>query len=122
MRAFLDQQAPHLLAFRAGLVCHQLHAENLARKLTYFIQRLRHLHAAALAATARVNLRFHHPDFAAQFLGCRNGLLNAEAGFPARGRHAELAQYFLTLVLVYLHDPPFFWKSEIYQTVMECAA
>ena len=37
--AFLDQQAPHLLAFRAGLVRHQLHAEDLAGELLDLVER-----------------------------------------------------------------------------------
>ncbi len=66
--AFLDQQAAHFLAFRAGLVRDQLHAEDLVRVFAHLIQRLGNLDAAALAAAAGVDLRLDDPDRAAQRL------------------------------------------------------
>ena len=73
VRAFFDQQAPDFLPRGAGLVRHQLHAQYLARVLTHLVQRLRDLDAAALAATAGMNLRLHYPYRAAQF--ARSGIL-----------------------------------------------
>ena len=66
LRAFFNQQAPDVLPLRAGLVGNQLHAQYLARVFAHFSQRLRHFHAAALAAPARVDLRLDHPHFTAE--------------------------------------------------------
>ncbi len=53
-----DQQPLHGLAFGAGLMGDQLHAEHLGRQLAGFLRRLGELDAAALAAAAGMNLRF----------------------------------------------------------------
>src|SRR5690606_7016874 len=55
--AFLDVQAANLLAFGAGLVRDQLHAQNLAGQGPDFVEGLGDLHAAALAPPAGVDLR-----------------------------------------------------------------
>ena len=55
-----DQQALDLLALRAGLVRDQLHAQHLVGELGGLFGRLGHLHAAALAASAGVDLRFDY--------------------------------------------------------------
>ncbi len=56
-----DQQALHHAAFGPGLVRDQRHAEDLARDLGGLArQSLRDFDAAALAAAAGVDLRFHH--------------------------------------------------------------
>src|SRR5690606_12692922 len=64
--AVFDQQTTNLLAFRTGLVRDQLHAEDLGGLGADFVQRLGNLDAAALAATAGVNLCLNNPDVAAQ--------------------------------------------------------
>jgi hypothetical protein len=99
----LDVQAADLLAFRTRLVRHQLHAQNVAGTRLDVLQRLGHLHAAALAAATRVNLRLHDPHRAAQLLGGRHRLINRERRYASRHRHVELAQNFLALVFVDLH-------------------
>ena len=55
-----DQQALHDAAFRTGLVRDQFHAQHLARDLRGFRRVLRDFHAAALAASAGMDLRLHH--------------------------------------------------------------
>ncbi len=67
--AFLDQQVAHLLALRAGLVGHQLHAEDVVGVLAHFVERAGELDTTALAAAAGVDLGLHHPDLAAEILG-----------------------------------------------------
>ena len=100
---FLDQQAAHLLAFGAGLVGLELHAEDLAGELLDLVERARELDATALAAAAGMDLRLHHPDRATELLRRLGGFQHAERGVAARHRHTELAQDFLALVLVDLH-------------------
>ena len=103
VRAFFDQQAVHLLAFRAGLVRDELHAEDLVRIFANLVQRLCNLHAAALTATASVNLSLDDPYRAAQLFSGLDRIVHREHGLAARDRDAELPQDFLSLVLVNLH-------------------
>ncbi|ABA49494.1 hypothetical protein BURPS1710b_0976 [Burkholderia pseudomallei 1710b] len=103
VRAFFDQQTVDLLAFRARLVRLQLHAEDLVRVFAHLLERLRDLHAAALAAAARMNLGLDDPDRAAQLLRHLDGLVHRERRLAARYRDSEFPQDFLTLVLVNLH-------------------
>lgn len=101
--AFFDQQTVDLLAFRTRLVRNELHAEDLVRVFTNLLDRLRDFHAAALAATTRVNLSLHDPHRAAQLFCHLDGLVNRERRLAARYRDSEFPQDFLTLVLVNLH-------------------
>ena len=111
--AFLDVQAAHLLAFGAGLVRLQLHAEDLAGQLLQVVHRARELDAAALAAAAGVDLGLDDPDAAAEFLSGFHRLLHRERGVAARHGHAELAQEFLALVFVDLHGSVFLkWSTK----------
>ena len=100
----LDQQTAHLLALGAGLVRLQLHAEDFAGQLLHLIKRTRQLDAAALAASAGMDLRLHHPDRAAELLRRLDSLVHGESGIAARHGHARLAQEFLALVFMDLHD------------------
>ncbi len=101
--AFLDQQPAHLLPAGAGLVGDELHPEDLARELAHLVDRLRDLDAAALAASAGVDLRLDDPHRAAERLRRGDRLVDAERRDAARRRHAELAENFLALILVDLH-------------------
>jgi hypothetical protein len=101
--AFFDQQAAHFLAFRAGLVGDQLHAEDLVRVLAHLLERLGHLHAAALAATACMNLRLDDPDRTAEGLGGLHRFVNTQARDATRHRDAVLPQDFFSLVLMDFH-------------------
>ena len=101
--AFLDEEPPDLLTGRTGLVRDELHAENLRRPFTDFIQRLGHLDAATLAATTCVDLRFHDPDLAAEVASGSDGLVHREAGGSAGRCNAVFPQDFLRLILVEFH-------------------
>ena len=101
--AFLDQQVAHLLAFRAGLVGDQLHAEDLVGVLAHLLERLRHLDAAALATAAGMDLGLDHPDTAAQGFGCLDRVVHGGAVNPARNRDAEFLQDLLALIFVNFH-------------------
>src|SRR5690606_7475723 len=59
--AFLDVQAAHLLALGAGLVRHELHAQDFRSQLANVVERTGQLDAASLAAPAGVNLRLDDP-------------------------------------------------------------
>src|SRR3546814_10985679 len=74
--AFLDQQATNLLALGPSLVRDQLHAQDLGRKLTYFIDGTGQLDAAALATATRVNLGLDHPARSAALFSRRVGLVH----------------------------------------------
>ena len=101
--AFFDQQAVHLLAFRASLVRDELHAEDLVRVFTNLFQRLCDLHAATLATATRVDLSLHDPYRAAELFSGLDRVIHREDRLAARYRDAEFPQDFLTLVLVNLH-------------------
>ncbi|MDH6591965.1 hypothetical protein M2165_001854 [Variovorax sp. TBS-050B] len=104
VRTVLDVQAAHLLAFGAGLVGLELHAQDLTGELLDVLDRLGHLDAAALAAAARVDLGLDDPHRASKLLGGLDRLLNRIGRNAARHRHAELGKNFLALVLVDLHE------------------
>ena len=101
--AFFDQQPAHLLAHRAGLVRDQLHAQDLPGQLFDLVERARQLDAAALAATAGMDLRLDHPDGPTELLRCLGRLQHREGWVAARHWHAEVAKDVLALVLVNLH-------------------
>ena len=100
---FFNIEASHFLAAGAGLVRHELHAQNLASASPDVVDRPGHLHATALAAAACVNLRLDHPHRSTQLLGRFNGFLHSKGGNAARHGHPELAQDFLALVFVDFH-------------------
>ena len=81
---------------------------KLEEELADLIDRTCELHATALAAPARMDLRLHDPDLPTEFLCGLGGLLHAESGMAARDRHAELAKDFFALVFVDLHGGPYF--------------
>src|SRR6185369_16192057 len=101
--AFLDQEAPHLLPLRPGLVGDELHAEDLAGELRHLGLRARELDAAALAATAGVDLRLDDPDGAAELLRRLGRFADTECGIAARHGDAESGKDLLALVFVDLH-------------------
>jgi hypothetical protein len=94
----LDQAAR-----RAGLMRDQRHAQDTCRFLLHILDGFDHLDAAALAAAAGMDLRFHHPDRAAQFLGGSNGFFHREGAPAFWHRHAESAQDFFGLIFVDIH-------------------
>ncbi len=64
---------------------------------------LYHLHAATLAAPARMDLGFHHPHRAGLAFGGFYRFINRKCRDALAGRHAEGAQNFLGLVFVNVH-------------------
>ncbi len=100
---FLDQHPPHALTGRAGLVGDQLHAENSFCVDLDGVEPLGHLHPAALAAAARVNLRLDNRHGAAEALGDLNGVLRRHRHLASRHRDAVLRQDRLGLIFVNLH-------------------
>jgi hypothetical protein len=79
------------------------HAQHPARLDPEVVQRLDHLDAAALAAAPGVDLGFHHPHRAAQFLAGGDRLVDAECRESARNRDAEFGEDRLGLVFVDVH-------------------
>ncbi|MNI27536.1 hypothetical protein D3C73_812740 [compost metagenome] len=104
--AVFDVQATNLLAFRAGLVRDQLHAQDFRGQLAHVVQRARQLDATALAAAARVNLCLDDPHRSTQLFSGSHGLVDGKSGDPARHRDAKLLQQFLALILVDFHVLP----------------
>ncbi|MDT4839293.1 hypothetical protein FQZ97_730790 [compost metagenome] len=104
--AVFDVQAADLLAFRAGLMRDQLHAQDFRGQLADVVQRARQLHAAALAAAARVDLRLDDPNRSTQLFSGSHGLVDGKSGDPARHGDAKLLQQFLALILVDFHVLP----------------
>ena len=102
--AVFDVQAAYLLAFSASLVGDQLHAENLLGQGFYVVDGLGHLHAAALAAATSMDLRLHHPNWAAKLLCCLYSFLDGECRNATGYWHTELTQDFLALVFMNLHE------------------
>ena len=102
--AVFDVEATHLLAFGAGLVGLELHAQDLGGQFLDLLDRLGDLDATALATATGVNLGLHNPNRAAQFLGGFHRLLHRERRNATRHRHTKLTQDFLALVLVNLHE------------------
>jgi hypothetical protein len=107
VQALLDVEAVDLLALGARLLRHERRAEEGLGPLLRQGRALRDLHAAGLAAAARVDLRLHDDDLVAglrdQLLGRRARLFRAERGDALRVRHAVARVDLLALVLVDVH-------------------
>ena len=109
VEALLDVEPADLLPLGAGLVRDELHAEDLLGELARFCgAALRDLHAAALAATACVDLRLDDDDRAAG-LGrepLRRGLclVDREGRVSLGDGNAVLREDLLALILVDLHE------------------
>ena len=103
-RAFLDVEPVDLLAVRAGLMGDQRQAEDARGFLLHVVDGFDHLDAAGLAAAAGVDLRLHHPDRAAEFLGALDRLIDGKGRHAARHRNAEFAQDRFGLILVNVHE------------------
>ncbi len=103
---FLDQQPLHNLALGTGLVRDQRHAEHLFGELRSLFHRFRQLHAAALAASAGVDLRlYHHAGRAVIEQPARDLLRFFDRGchLAARDGYAVLRENCLCLVFVNFH-------------------
>ncbi len=105
-RRFFNQQPLHLLPLRAGLVRHQLHAQDVLDVQFGVFARLGHLDAAAFAAASGVNLRFHHHAacaFGKQFAGHCCRFFRRVGHFALGHGNAVLRQDFFRLILVNFH-------------------
>ena len=102
--ALLDQQALHLLARGAGLVGHELHAEDLLRPVAHLVDRLGDLDPAALAAPAGVDLRLHHRHAAVtQPPGDVGHIVCREGDLAARHRDTITRENGFGLIFVDFH-------------------
>ena len=101
--ALFDQQAPHLLALGSGLMGLELHAEDSGRPLAHLIDGFGDFDAAALAAAAGMDLGFHHPYLAAEFVRRGHRFVDIEASHAARRGDAVVPEDFLRLVFVNFH-------------------
>ena len=104
--ALLDEEALHLLPLGAGLVRDELHAVDGARLFLGVLERLGDLDAAALAASAGVDLRLDDDDGLARLLlhpGNRGvGFVDAERGLADGDGNTVALQQLLALILVNL--------------------
>jgi len=80
-------------------VRHERHADHFLRDLGGFVGGFRQFDAAALAATARVDLRLHD-HASAELLGGDARFVRGLDDLAARRRHSVAAQDFLRLILV----------------------
>ena len=98
--AFFDQHALDDLAFRAGLVGDEGHAEHVAGVLFHLVGALGDLHPAALAAAAGVDLRLHREGPVAEPPRPVARRVAVVDHVPLGNRYPEVAQDRLCLVLV----------------------
>ena len=102
--AAFDIEAVDDLAGGAGLMRHQLLAEQVVGGLQHLVLAAAELHAASLAAAAGVDLGLDDPELAAD-LARPVGRLFGAVGERALGHgHTEAGQDFLGLILVNIHD------------------
>src|SRR5258708_40327098 len=103
IRSIFDQQPPRLLALGSGLMGLELHAEDFGRPVAHFIDRLGDLDPAALAASTGMDLGFHHPYLASEFMCCSYRFVDAETSHTARRRDTVFPEDCLRLVFVNFH-------------------
>ncbi len=107
VHTLLDEEALDDLARGPRLVRHELHAEDLLRRLARGGRALDDLDAPALAAATGVDLGLDDHHLAARLgderLGGGLGLVDAEGGRPLGHGHAVLPQQLFPLILVDFH-------------------
>ena len=109
----LHQDLVDHLAFGAGLVGDQGHAQDLVRHPLHLLGGGGGLDAAALAAAAGMDLGLDHKGAFPQFLGHLPGL-PVGVGHRAFGhRHVEFPQQFFGLIFVNLHNRRSFPKRRL---------
>jgi hypothetical protein len=102
VHALLDEEPPHDSALRARLVGAQRHPQHRLGDALAFVEALRDLDAAALAAAAGVDLGLHHHR-EPETLGHLPRLLDGVGHLAFRHRDPVLGENRLALVLVDLH-------------------
>src|SRR5690606_36595655 len=104
---FLDIDALDFLAFRTGLMRHELHADHGFCRIGYRVEGLDDLDAAALAATACMDLRLDDPDRATQPLRDAFCLIGRIGYSPSRYGHAVFREQAFRLIFMNIHRFPF---------------
>ena len=84
-------------------MCHQCHTQHTGRFGAHLVDGFDHFHTAALAAPSGVNLRFHDPNRAAQFLCRFDRLIGAKGNKPARHRNAKRPEDLFGLIFMNIH-------------------
>src|SRR5690606_19771756 len=100
------QHQVHRQGHARRLVGRHLRAEHLAGGGLHVVEGLAELHAAGLAATARVDLRLHHPGAVAQGLGGLDRFIGRGRDASGRNRDAIVGKKLFRLVLVEIHASP----------------
>ncbi len=95
--------AAHDAALRPGLRRDERLAQHAVGFGVQLLERLHELDAAALAASAGMDLRLHHKDVAAEILRLRGGVLCRRGDRALGHRRAVGLEQFLGLVLVNIH-------------------
>ena len=109
----LHQDLVDHLAFGAGLVGDQGHAQDLVRHPLHLLGGRGGLDAAALAAAAGMDLGLDHKGACPQFLGHLPGL-PVGVGHRAFGhRYVEFPQQFFGLIFMNLHNRRSFQKRRL---------
>ncbi len=98
------QRAADLAPLGPRLVRDQGSTQKFFGESLRIFQCFNHLDAASLAPSARMNLRFHHPNRTAQMQSCSYRFLHAETRYTARSGYAKLPQDFFTLVFMNFHN------------------
>ena len=101
--ARFNQHPLHQAARFAGLSRDEGHADHLARKRLGFVPRLGELHAAALAAAARVDLRLDDDRAATKAAGDLAGFDRRERHLSSRHGNPVTREDRFRLVFVYSH-------------------
>ena len=103
LQAFFDQDTAHDAAVGPGLVCHERHAEHVARDAFGIVGRACELHPAAFAAAPGVNLRLDDDHAAAQTVRDLARVGGGGRHFPARDGNTVAFEDGFGLVLVNFH-------------------
>src|SRR6185437_7332926 len=105
-RAVLDVETFDDAALRPRLMRDEPHAEHAPGFFFDILDGLDDFHAAALAAAAGMDLRFHDPHRAAQIFCRRDGFGDAEGGLAARHGSTEATEDVLGLIFMDVHREP----------------
>ena len=92
LQPLFDKDAAHRPAFRTGLMGHERHPDHLFRDLLGFFWRFRQLDAAALTATARMNLGLDDHNVAAEPARDVADVVGRERHLAARHGHTEAGE------------------------------
>jgi hypothetical protein len=92
-------------------VCYQFFAQKFIGGISDFIFIAAELYTSRLAATSRMNLGLHHPEFAADFAGSIGCLFGAVGQRALGNWHAEFCENFLGLILVNVHGQAAFLRA-----------